>query len=114
MIAKIKERYLQIVVTILCLCMLGGIQGKEARAASGYPLLQKVQTAENGSFVKTWGGWRYMYQDGTYPKKTWKKIKSNVFYFDICRQAGDNIKNPGIIFVPAERKRECSVKAGRP
>ncbi len=82
MIAKIKERYLQIVVTILCLCMLGGIQGKEARAASGYPLLQKVQTAENGSFVKTWGGWRYMYQDGTYPKKTWKKIKSNVFYFD--------------------------------
>lgn len=82
MTVKMKKRCLQMVVTLLCLCMLGGFQKKDVQAASGYPLLQKVQSTENGTFVKMWGGWRYVYQDGTYLKKTWKRIKSNVFYFD--------------------------------
>ena len=82
MFMKIKKRCLLIVATILCMCMLGAAPASSAHAASGYPLLKKVKAAKEGSFVKDWGGWKYICKDGTYPKKSWKKIKSNIFYFD--------------------------------
>lgn len=79
---KVKERCLRIVATMLCICMLGAFPAASVQAASGYALLPKVKTAKAGSFVKDWGGWKYIYANGSYPRKSWKKIKSNIFYFD--------------------------------
>ena len=82
MFIRVKKRCLLIVATILCVCMLGAFPVARASAASGYSLLTKVKTAKAGSFVKDAGGWKYICKDGSFPRKSWKKIKSNIFYFD--------------------------------
>ena len=47
-----KRKYLQIVVTFLCICMLGGFSGKQVHAETGYALIPKVKEAQTGWFVK--------------------------------------------------------------
>ncbi len=51
-----KRKYLQIVVTFLCICMLGGFSGKQVHAETGYALIPKVKEAQTGWFVKYWSG----------------------------------------------------------
>ena len=41
-----KRKYLQIVVTFLCICMLGGFSGKQVHAETGYALIPKVKEAQ--------------------------------------------------------------------
>ena len=48
-----KRKYLQIVVTFLCICMLGGgFSGKQVHAETGYALIPKVKEAQTGWFVE--------------------------------------------------------------
>ena len=77
-----KRKYLQIVVTFLCICMLGGFSGKQVHAETGYALIPKVKEAQTGWFVKYWSGWKYIYANGKCPKNKWKKINNKIYYFD--------------------------------
>ena len=56
-----KRKYLQIVVTFLCICMLGGFSGKQVHAETGYALIPKVKEAQTGWFVKYWSGCCLLY-----------------------------------------------------
>ena len=77
-----KRKYLQIVVTFLCICMLGGFSGKQVHAETGYALIPKVKEAQTGWFVKYWSGWKYIYANGKCPKNKWKKINNKIYYFN--------------------------------
>ena len=91
-----KRKYLQIVVTFLCICMLGGFSGKQVHAETGYALIPKVKEAQTGWFVKYWSGWKYIYANGKCPKNKWKKIKGRYYWF----------KSDGV----AARNGACKVK----
>lgn len=76
-----SKKYLLVVAVMICVCFMGTVRVRTVKAA-GYRLLQKASAEEGGAFVKDSGGWKYIREDGTYPQKTWKKIKNNIFYFD--------------------------------
>lgn len=76
-----SKKCLLAAAVMICICLTGMLHVSTAKAA-GYNLLKRVSTAEEGNFVKDMGGWKYIMEDGTYPQKAWKKIKSNIFYFD--------------------------------
>lgn len=81
---NLKKKTLLIAAAFLCICLSGMAFVTKVNAAD-FRLLTNVAVEEReGCFVKDaeTGKWRYLYEDGTYPVKTWKKIKSNIFYFD--------------------------------
>lgn len=79
---KIKRKSLLFVAAVLFIC-LSGMTFTAKASAAGFNLLTHVATEEKeGSFVKETKGWKYYYEDGTYPVKTWKKINNNIYYFN--------------------------------
>lgn len=111
-----KRKYLQIVVTFLCICMLGGFSGKQVHAETGYALIPKVKEAQTGWFVKYWSGWKYIYANGKCPKTNGKRstIRFTILIKTvICRPAGRKYKIPGTIFARAARTKGHSAPDGK-
>ena len=79
---KMMRRVLLSAVMFLCICLAWLSWSPNAEAARFKVWLKTASVESSGTFVKQAGGWRYLYEDGTYPVGAWKKIKSNIFYFD--------------------------------
>lgn len=79
---NIIKKFLSAAAMLLCICAAWLSWTSNAQAARFKVWLRTAPVESSGTFVKHAGGWRYLYEDGTYPVKTWKKIKSNIFYFN--------------------------------